>query len=209
MDSTVAILPCSARSKISPPARGQSRTRSPRRTCTPRISNDSTGALSSRSCHSHSFMASLLSSAQAAQGSVQFLELLIRHGFRALQNFARAVIRTAHFLLFFVCHGQNTQRQNFVDLRAVEEIAGAFRSNLRVIVENDRRREHGVALAVFSNKNRPGSDVLAGCGKFAALFRRIDQRYKFAAACFQNGVGGNQCSRKNGVTADGVGSLDA
>src|SRR5580658_8489846 len=57
MDSMVAILPSSARSKTSPPVRGRSLTRSPRRIWTPRISKDSTAILSSRSCHSHSFTA--------------------------------------------------------------------------------------------------------------------------------------------------------
>ena len=69
--------------------------------------------------------------AQAAQGAVEFLEMLGRQHFGSLQNLARALVAAAHFLLLLIGQGQDAKGQNFVDLGAVEKIAGAFRRDLR------------------------------------------------------------------------------
>ena len=52
---------------------------------------------------------------------------------------ARAwVSARGHLALFGLGHRQDAQGQDFVDLGAVEQVAGAFRGDLRVVVENDR-----------------------------------------------------------------------
>ncbi len=54
----------------------------------------------------------------------------------------------------------DAQRKDLVDLRAVEQIAGAFGSNLRIIVENDGGSQQSVALAWISYQHRPRANVL-------------------------------------------------
>src|ERR1700761_2234540 len=110
-----AIFPASARSNTSPPARGCSRTRSPLRTCIPWTSIESTGALSSSSCHSHSFMGYHLYRPQPAKGAMKLHQLFVRQRFRALEYLASAIIRLAHLTFLVVGHGHDAQRQNFVD----------------------------------------------------------------------------------------------
>ena len=57
----------------------------------------------------------------------------------AFEDLAAAVVGAAHFTLLVFGQSQDAQRQNFVDLGAVEKISRAFGRDLRVVVKNDRR----------------------------------------------------------------------
>src|SRR6202050_3943966 len=147
--------------------------------------------------------------AQAAQRSVQFHQLLLRQSFGTFQNFARAIVGLAHFALFIVGQGHDTQRQYFVDFGAIEQIARAFGGDLGIVVENNRRREHGVALALVAYEHRPSTDVLTQLSEFAIGIGRINQGNKFSGASFQDGVCGNQRSRECFFTARRAPTLEA
>src|SRR5580698_3778236 len=64
--------------------------------------------------------ATLLEWAQTAYGAVQFHELLCGHRFGAIQNLPGALVRMANLTLFLIGQGQDSQRENFVDLGSVE-----------------------------------------------------------------------------------------
>src|ERR1051326_5048539 len=81
---------------------------------------------------------------QAANGAVELHEILGGHLLCALQYFAGAFVALAYLLLLFVGQGHDAQRENFVDLGAVEERSRALRGDLRIIVKNNGRREHAI-----------------------------------------------------------------
>src|ERR1700683_3206887 len=120
MDSIIAVFPARAMSITSPRLPGFKRTRSPGFNSIPAMFKLSAGALSSRSRHSHSFIASLVRLTQAAQHSVKFHEMFHGHGFRAFQDLAGAIVGVAHFLFFVFCQSENAQSENFVYFRSVE-----------------------------------------------------------------------------------------
>src|ERR1700733_6792676 len=62
----------------------------------------------------------LLEWAQTAYGTMQLHELLCGHRFGAIQNLPGALVRLANLPLFLVGQGQDSQRENFVDLGSVE-----------------------------------------------------------------------------------------
>ena len=94
-----------------------------------------------------------------------------------------------HFLLFGIGHRQDAQGQDLVDLGAVEQIARAFRGDLRVVVENDRRGQHRVAVPLAADQHRPGPLIDAGGRGLAQLRGRVDQRQKRAIAHAEDRVG--------------------
>ena len=79
--------------------------------------------------------------------------------------------------------------QQLVDLAAVEQVARALGRDLGVVRQDDRRRQHGVALARLADQHRPGAVVLAALGLGAQLVRRVGQRHELAALDLQDGVG--------------------
>ena len=81
----------------------------------------------------------------------------------------RALVRASRFALLLVGQRQDAQREDLVDLGAVEEVAGALRGNLRVVVEDDRRREHAVVAAL---RRRPAPARRRRSRTPAAMSRR-------------------------------------
>src|SRR3984893_408052 len=106
---------------------------------------------------------------------MQLHELFDRHRLGALQHLAGALIRLAHLALLFVGQRHYAQRENLVNLGSVKQVSGTLRSNLRIVIENDRRRENGVELSFFTDEDRPSSHVLTTRGKLAYLLRRREQ----------------------------------
>src|ERR1700730_7212848 len=86
-------------------------------------------------------------------------ELLWWHAFCACEDLAGTLVRFPHLSLFFLGHRQDSEREDFVDFGPVKQTAGAFRSDLRVVVENDGRRKDGVPVSFFAYQYRPGTDI--------------------------------------------------
>src|ERR1700761_9200858 len=101
-----------------------------------------------------------------------------------MQNTSGMLIPLAHLPLFLIRHGQNTQGENFVDLRSIKELAGAFLGDLRKVVQNDRRGEHGdwLAFLFLADENRPSANVRAGFARFDVSWWRIHQGKKLASS---------------------------
>src|SRR5262245_13046460 len=133
MLSIVAARPASARSRTSPPARGRSRTRSPALNSRPATARASSGVRSSSRCHSHSFMF------PSPQRAMHFQKLFGGQHFAAIENLACPFVAFAHLPFLIVGQREDAERQDFVDLRSVEEVARTFRRDLRIVIENDRR----------------------------------------------------------------------
>ena len=90
---------------------------------------------------------------------MEFHELFFRHVLSALEDAAGAIVGLAHLALFVVGEREDAQRKNLVDLGGVEEIAGAFRSDLRMVVKDDGGGQH--RIGGVGGKHRPGAEVLA------------------------------------------------
>ena len=103
-----------------------------------------------------------------------------------------AFVGFAHLALLFVGQRHDAQGKDLVDLGSVEQIAGALRGNLRIVVQNDGRCQHGVTLAWVAHQHRPHADVLALRSQFLQLRRRLQQRDEFSAFDTQHQVRGNQ-----------------
>ena len=68
---------------------------------------------------------------------------------------AARAIGAARLGLLVVGQGQDAQREDLVDLGRVAEVAGALRRDRRVVVEDDRRRQHDV-VGVARRRPAPG-----------------------------------------------------
>jgi hypothetical protein len=60
-------------------------------------------------------------------------------------DLARAFVGGCRFALLPIGHRHDAKRQQLVNLGRIEEIARAFGSNHRVVVQNNRRRQHQIA----------------------------------------------------------------
>src|SRR5215210_3101126 len=144
---------------ISPPERGQSRTRLPFLSSTPPTTTLSSAGLSSYSRKKFSTL--LPKHPDISEGPVQPHELLRREGLAPLQYLPPARVGGSHLFFLFVCEVENVQDQHLVDLGAVEQVAGALGGDLRVVIEDDRGREHHVPLPFLSDEHRPSLQVHA------------------------------------------------
>ena|SRR5579872_2224585 len=102
-----------------------------------------------------------------------------REHLSSFENPPGAVVAAAHLELFVIGHGEDSQRQDFIDLRAVEKIARAFGSDLRIVVKNDGRGKKQISLPFFSSEHEssehgPGSDVAASGYRGLELIGRIE-----------------------------------
>ena len=100
--------------------------------------------------------------ARTPQGAVQPAELRWGQGLDPFEQGAGMAVGGGHLLLFGIGHRQNAQGQDLVDLGAVEQIAWAFGGDLRVVVKNDRRGQHRVAVPLAADQHRPGPLIDAG-----------------------------------------------
>ena len=160
--STTAARPASARSKTSPPARGRSRTRLPRRTSTP-STDDARRAPAARAPPS-----TLIGShhPELADRAVQAHELLRRERLGALEDLPRARIgRRASRAFSSSVSARMFSTSSLVDLAAVEQVARALGRDPRMVLEDDRRGQQRVALARLADQHRPAA---RRCGSSAA-----------------------------------------
>ena len=84
-------------------------------------------------------------------------------------------IRGARGLLLVVGERHRAQRQDLVDLGSVEQLARALGRDLRVVVEDDRRRQHDVAAGTVGDEHRVGVLVGARLRGLAGPFRWVEQ----------------------------------
>ena len=68
------------------------------------------------------------------------------------------------FRLLLVGEGHRPEDQDLVDLRRVEQVAGALGSDLRPVVERDGGGEHHVLAPAVADHHREGVEVGAGFG---------------------------------------------
>src|SRR5918998_3295231 len=151
MPATKATFPLRARSMMSPPASGQSRTRLPFWISTPPTTTLWSAGLSSCSRKKSSTLPP--QHPDVAEGPAQLHELLRREGLAPLQYLPSPRIGGAHLFLLLVGEVQDVQDEHLVDLGPVEQVAGALRRYLGVIVEDDRGREHRVPVAFLTDEH--------------------------------------------------------
>jgi hypothetical protein len=96
--------------------------------------------------------------------------------FGALENGARMRIAAPHLRLLFIGESHHPQRQHLIHLGSVEEIAGALRSDLRVIVQNNRRAQHMAAIAFIASHHRKNALIATRRDLSLHSRGRIEQR---------------------------------
>ena len=132
---------------------------------------------------------------------MQFLKMFRRQRLSSFQNSPSAIVAVPYFQLFRIGHRQDAQRQDLIDLGPVEEIPGTLRRDLRIVVEDDRRGQYGIALPFFSNKHRPRADVAAfRRGPLAAAQVDRAEETNSPPPALENAVDGNQRSQQNLVS---------
>jgi len=77
-------------------------------------------------------------------------QLFGRQCLGAFENLPRLFVATAHLPFLFVSQRHNAEAENLVNFGIVKEVTRAFRRHLRIVVENDWRREHRIALLILA-----------------------------------------------------------
>ena len=133
---------------------------------------------------------------------MKFRELLFGHIFSAIENGAGAVVGLAHFAFLIIGEGEDAQGEDFVDLGGVEEIASAFGSDLRMVVQDDGGGKH--RIRIVSGKDGPGAQVLTlGDGIFKAR-GRFEQGKKLSVLGAEDSVSRDERMEKDGIAAAGI-----
>jgi hypothetical protein len=135
---------------------------------------------------------------------VQIHQLFAGQILRPGEQFRDAVIGGGGLALFFIGEGHDAEREDFVDLATVEQIAGAFRGDLRVIGQNDRRGQERIGLVRGAGEHGPAADVLALPGQLGPLCGRIGQRNKYAALGGEDQMRRSQRMEQGRVARRGV-----
>src|SRR5918998_5715832 len=187
MPATKATFPLRARSMMSPPASGQSRTRLPCSISTPPTTTLWSAGLSSCSRKKSSTLPP--QHPDVAEGPAQLHELLRRERLAPLQYLPPPRVGGAHLFFLLVCEVENVQDEHLVDLGPVEQVAGALGGDLGVVVEDDRGGEHRAPLPFLSDQHRPRLQVLARFRGLSQLLRRVDQRDEPSSLHLQRRVG--------------------
>src|SRR4029077_13805402 len=102
-----------------------------------------------------------------------------------------ALVRAPHFALFLVRQGHDPERQDLVDLGAVEEITGALRGDRGEVVEDDGRGEQVVPRPVLAGQDRPHALVLTGGGGLGERLRGGGQGNELGALGLAGRRGGD------------------
>src|SRR5215218_9327397 len=187
MPSTNATFPLRARSMMSPPARGQSRTRLPFASSTPRTTTLWSAGLSSYSRKKSSILRP--QHPDITEGTVQSHEFLRREGLTPLQYLPPPRVGGAHLFFLLVREVEDVQDEHLVDLGPVEQVAGALGCDLGVVVEDDRGREQRAPVSLLPDEHGPRLYILAPLHSIAELLRRVDQRDELPRLYVQGSVG--------------------
>src|SRR5919107_2600281 len=191
MPATNATFPLSARSIMSPPARGQSRTRLPFSSSTPPTTTLWSVGLSSYSRKKSSILRP--QHPDITEGAVQSHEFLRRERLTPLQYLPPPRVGGAHLFLLLVREVEDVQDEHLVDLGPVEQVAGAFGGDLGVVVEDDRGGEHRAPFTFLPDEHRPRLRVLAPLRGLPQILRRVHQRDEPSPPHLPSCVGRNQC----------------
>src|SRR5215210_8735441 len=187
MPSTNATFPLRAMSMMSPPTRGQSRTRLPFLSSTsPTITLRSAGL---SSCSRKKFSTLPSQHPDVPEGSVQPHEFLGRERLTPLQYLPPPRVGGAHLFFLLVREVEDVQDEHLVDLGPVEQVAGALGRDLGVVVEDDRGREQRAPVSLLPDEHGPRLYILAPLHSIAELLRRVDQRDELPRLYVQGSVG--------------------
>src|ERR671916_2386323 len=186
MPSTNAAFPRSARSMMSPPGWGQSRTRLPFSSSTPFTTTPCSCGLSS--CCRKKSSTLRPQHPDVPEGPAQLHELLRREGLASLQDLPPPRVGGTHLFFLLVREVEYVQDEHLVDLGPVEQVAGALGSDLGVVVEDDRGREQRAPIPFFPDEHRPRLQVLAPLHSLLELLRRIYERDELPRSYFQGCV---------------------
>src|SRR5918998_492627 len=176
MPSMNATFPASARSMMSPPGRGRSRTRLPFLSSTPSTTRLSRAGLSSNSRKKSSTL--IPQHPNIPEGPVKLHKLLRRKGLAPLQDLPPPRVGGAHLFFLLVREVEDVQDEHLVDLGPVEQVAGALGGDLGIVVEDDRGREHRAPLTLLPHEHRPSLQILAPFRGLPQVLRRVHQRDK-------------------------------
>ena len=130
--------------------------------------------------------------AQGADRAVQALPDLGRHRVHGVDDRGRARVRRPGLRLLLVGEHQRAQAEDLVDLGAVEQVRRALGGELRVVGEDDRRREQQVGALGRPGEHGPGVPVVQLTGRGQRPLGRVGGREERARADGQQGVRGDQ-----------------
>ena len=99
------------------------------------------------------------------------MQLLLGEALRALEDLARPRVGVPHLGLLRVREGEDVQHEQLVDLAAVEQVARALGGDARMVLEDDRRGENGVAVPGLADQDGPAALVAAGLGGGSQVLR--------------------------------------
>src|ERR1700733_5130222 len=159
MASMMAILPARARSMMSACFVGHKRTRSPTRRSTPKMRMLSGGAFASSKGFHSPIMSITSNISQPTDDPMRLEHSVIRERLGSFQNPACTGIAVLHLLLLRVGQREHTQGEHLIHLRAIEKVAGTFRRDLGIVIEDDRRAEHHTAFRLFPHQYRENTLV--------------------------------------------------
>src|SRR4029077_13540845 len=208
IDSITAVLPRRAMSMMSALPLGARRTRSPTLMVPAPVRTDSFTGWVAKGSHSpmpsHGSRSLISVPPQLANGAVELHHLVLRHVLGALEHGPGAGVGGAHLLLLRVGEGEDAEGEQLVDLARVEEVARALRGDLDVILEDDRRGEHGVVVAGLTDAHRPHPGVHTRRGRLRRVLGGIGERQPAAILDAEKNVGGDQRVAHGALTVAGT-----
>ena len=123
---------------------------------------------------------------------MEALQELGRHVVDPVDDRRRPLVGRPGLALLGLGEGHGAQGQDLVDLGGVEQVARALGGDGRVVVEDDRRGQHGVAPALVADQHRPGVEVAAGLGGRLGPLRRVEQGQEHPLVDPEQAVGRDQ-----------------
>ncbi|HEV2871467.1 MAG TPA: hypothetical protein VG409_08590, partial [Actinomycetota bacterium] len=129
---------------------------------------------------------------EVADGAVEALQQLGGHAVDPVDDRRRPLVGRPGLALLGLGEGHGAQGQDLVDLGGVEQVARALGGDGRVVVEDDRRGQHGVTAALLADQHRPGVEVLAGLGGRLGPLRWVEQGQEHPLVDPEQAVGRDQ-----------------
>lgn len=136
---------------------------------------------------------------QGPYRAVQPLQDLGRHRLGQVDDGCRPRIGAACLALLLVGQGRRAQGEDLVDLGGVVERARALGGDGRMVLQDDRGRQHQVRAPGFPGEHRPGVQVTAGRDRTLGPFGRVRHRQERSRAETQQQVRGDQRPWERGV----------